>query len=319
MSEVNGISAIIITIGRKLTVLRLLKCLSNQILLPREVIIVEGGDESWTVDDFPHQLKNIYRIVYVTRGAATDSREKGRKIAKGSILAFFDDDIIIPNDYLKNAYEYLSHNREIMAVGGIYEDQNTISRTEASIRIGKLLGIYGNGEGNRILKSGWGDYVRGIHALNITDAEWLFGCNAVLRRDVFKKKKSIFELGMEKWCFLDDLTMGARLTRAFGRCMKVLPELKVIHDPPSSSGEISPETIRMRVLYRYIFWRDECKNQSLSSKLHYFSGVIANIILLIKQKPYFWVLLECLSANLYCLKFPKMRWDEANEFVFSKN
>lgn len=310
-------SVVIPTINRKPTMLRLLQNLAEQSHKPDEIILIEGGPVQWSVEELPEILQTRTKLTYVTRPSAAASRDGGRKQSSGDVVFFFDDDIILPPNYIQDTLTYLNDNPTIMAVGGLYSDKSITGRTESSIKIGRLFGIYADGSCNRLLPSGWADYVRGPFAEQTTAAEWLFGCNLAVRMSAFADPTVSFETRMQAWSFLDDVLLGARLTRAYGDCMRLLPSLRVIHAPPSTSGSMSKTTLRMRILYRYILWRDYVAGSSAGSLPRFLLGMIANLLLMLKQEPKFWVIKETLRTHLFNLRHSDMSWETANEFIFS--
>ena len=307
------VSVIIPTVNRQETLVRLLEYLGEQTLTPDEIIVVEQGEILWKQDNIPHKLRASFYPVYTHRKSLSAARDTGRRIASGDFLFFFDDDILLPMNYLQEAVHYLHSNSDCLAVGGRYVDEIICERK--SLIIGRILGIYGNGSSNKLLSSGWGDYVRGKYASSITRAEWLFGCNFAVRSTVFEK--AFFETNLERWSFLEDLFFGLSLRQAYGDCIRLLPSLTVTHAPTQSSGEISPMSIRMRILYRYILWHKYLDDGSKMRLIHFITGMFAKFILILKQKPRLWVLGEQLYTFKFLMKNRELTIKDANDFIFS--
>ena len=313
-------SVIIPTLNRKATAQRLLADLAAQTHIPDEIIVLEGGKDVWTLDDLPTSLHKRTRFIPTTNPGTSVTRDMGRQAATGDMLVFFDDDVRLPSPaYIETALNFLDQNPSIMAVGGVYTDSSVTGRKDWSFTIGRLLGIYADGTKNAILPSGWTDYVRGRYADNLSVAEWLFGCNFAVRASTFAHPDVHFETGMKAWSFLDDVFFGAHLEKSYGDCIRVLPQLKVIHAPPSSGGRISPATVRMRILHRYIFWRDHLADGSLGLTCRFWLGMVANLLLMYKQERKAWVVGECLRTHLFNLHHKDMTWETANEFIFSRD
>lgn len=309
-------SVIIPTINRKETVLRLLACISAQTNLPAEIIIVEQGEIPWTASDLPTALQPTFRLIRLAPKSSALARATGQKAASGEILFFFDDDIILPNNYIEEALHYLTANPTIMAIGGVYIDKTIQSRKPGSFVIGRLFGIYADGRCNQLLASGWADYVRGKYTEEISCAEWLFGCNIAVRASTFSAVE--FEARMQAWSFLDDVFFGTVLKEKFGECMRILPDLRVIHDPPASGGEITLATLRMRIIHRFILWRDHIAKHHKLSLFRFLLGMAANLLLMLKQERKIWVVTEHMKTFVFILRNLKMNWDKANEFIFSR-
>ena len=305
------------SVNRKTKLQRLLTNLTTQTLLPDEIIIVEAGNSIWTKEDLPAALENKITIFHAPGESLSASRDRGRKAALGDVLIYLDDDVIAPPTYIEHALRHLAKHSEVMAVGGVYDDESTLTRRSWSTAIGRLLGIYGDGTKNRILSTGWADYVRGNHADKTTDAEWLFGCNWVIRANAFEHPDVNIEVKLAAWSFLEDVILGYRLTNAYGPCMRVLPELRVIHDSSISAGNVSTATLRMRILYRYIFWRDNLSNGNPIRTAGFWLGMFANLLLILKQEPRYWVISEHVKTYKFNLQHRGMSLETANEYIFS--
>ena len=313
-------SVIISSINRKSTLSRLFFDLARQTVMPDEVILIEAGDISWNIEEIPTALQDRFSVFYELSASLSFSRERGRKVATGDVIIFFDDDIIIPETYIEIALRYLNDHSEVMAVGGTYSDNAICCSKNWSMVVGRLLGIFSDGKKNRILPSGWADYVRGKYTEVITVAEWLHGCNMVVRTKVFEHPGVKIETQLVSWSFLEDVILGFRITRYWGNCMNLLPALKVIHNPPiNSASNINRMTLRMRVLYRYIFWRDNLADGSFLRLIRFWFGMLANLFLMLKQERRCWVIRENLMACVFICRHVDINWRKANEFILSRN
>ena len=312
-------SVIIPTLDDLLITQRLLKNIALQDKTPDEIIIIEGGSVKWSSRHIPEILKKRTIILYKPNGGISPSKEFGRIKASGEILFFFDNDVIPPKTYIKDALFFFSRNIKTLGIGGYFIEEQTQTKNKLSIAIGKVFKIYSNNERNVILKSGWGDYVRGKNLSIITSAEWLFGCNMALRSKIFLHKNVQIETQMKGWSFLEDLLLGIKITKKFGVCMKILPELNVFHKPVNRSGKLSKETLKMRYLYRYIIWRDYINDHSIQSYLHYCLGFTANFLLALKQIRRFWVIKISLQSLYLTIIHRNINFKHANTFIYSKN
>lgn len=311
-------SLIISTMNRPFSLTRLLTNVANQDVLPDEVIIIEAGGYQWSDTTLPNDSYIEYILIDAIGASLSEARELGRVKAKNEILIFLDDDIIIPRNYISEVYKAFSANRSIIGVGGIYRDYNSADRKAWKTAIGRILGIYSDGQRNKILKSGWADYVRDPFTKNVTSAEWLFGCNCAIKAQAFDDKNVRIETSLARWSFLEDVIHGHRLVVAYGDCLRILPSLEVVHDPIVTSGAITPETVRMRIVYRYIFWRYELHKDGTRPKFAYFLGMLANTILMATQAPSVDVLTQCIRSYMYILLKKPQSYQACNEFIFQR-
>lgn len=310
-------SVITSSISRRESMLRLLDNLASQTFLPDEIILIEAGSVQWCREDAPSILRDRFIVLYAPGEALAASRDRGRRAARSDVLFFLDDDIIMPVTYIEDAVSYLEAHDGVMGVGGSYVDAMMRGRSGVSILIGRLFGIYADGSCNRILKSGWADYVRAPFSSEVTHAQWLFGCNAAIRVKAMDDAKIELVTEMVAWSFLEDVFLGAHLTKAYGDCLRVLPSLEVIHAPPSSGGRISKSTLRMRILYRYILWRDHLSGLCPRSLSHFMLGMFANLLLMLKQERALWVVAESMKTYAFMINAPRVNWRQANEFIVS--
>ena len=308
------ISVVIPTTGKnKKGLSDLLTCLSHQSILPDQIVVVLNGFQEKI--DTNRYLKIIHTIEIVYQDVASLSlaRTTGVNVAKHEIIAFFDDDVIIKNDYLKTALCFLANNHHILALGGAYQDKTLENRKSFSLAVGRFFCIYENGLRNKLLLSGWGDYVRGDALRRVTHADWLFGCNFVVRKKVFKK--IAFEKEMLRWSYLEDLFWGARLLKEFGSCAVIHPSLIVEHIRVKSNRMISDEIICMQILHRYILWRDLIYNGNPLSFFLFCWSIIGQFLLIIKQQWGYRGVIVFLKTYWKIIKNRNLTWESVNRCI----
>lgn len=309
-------SVVIPTVNGPDLALRLLDLLDRQTIKPDEVIITEQGSYLWDHVSSGHSFH--LKPVYLDQKSLALSREIGSKDAVGDIIFFLDDDIIIPETYISDAISFFENNPSIIAIGGRYLDDSIINRSSFSLFLGRILWVYGDGMRNKVLLSGWTDYVRNAPVEKETYADWLFGCNSVIRKHAFDQVS--FEKEMKAWSFMEDVFIGTEIRNAFGnKSMMILPQLKVIHAPTSSAGSISPVTLRMRLLHRYMYWYKYLYPKNKGSIIPFIIGMIANFILIYKQERASWVINEHLKAWAFMFSAKNPNWEKINAYIFAQN
>jgi glycosyltransferase involved in cell wall biosynthesis len=312
------VSVIISTMNRPPSLLRLTKNLVAQNLIPNQVIIVEAGGVTWTQAMVPNDPNIDYVFIDAKGTSLSQARELGRVNAKNEILIFLDDDVILPKSYTSDVLKALSEDKGTIGVGGAYLDSGHVEKKAWKTMIGRVLGIYSDGKKNKILKTGWADYVIEPFAGKVTSADWLFGCNWAVKAKAFNDENVKIETNLARWSFLEDVILGHRLIAAYGDCLKILPSLKVLHDPMTTSGAITSETIRMRVLYRFVFWKYELSSDFKASKISYILGMIANTLLMFSQKPSINTIYECFYSYYFIIVSSPNTYQACNKFIFNK-
>lgn len=156
-------SIIIATYHRKNSLVRLLKSLKG---VKAEIIIVEQGENNRQV----YEPYNV-RYFFLKNPSTVKAENLGAKKAKGDILLFFDDDVIVKSNtvsyHLKN-YK----NASIGAVVGrvVTDGQPIESKATNTARI-----------------NFWLDFEDHYSSTIPQEVDTLIGCNMSVRRDLFKR------------------------------------------------------------------------------------------------------------------------------------
>jgi glycosyltransferase involved in cell wall biosynthesis len=108
----NTISVIIPTFNRKDTLFEAINSVFDQTLLPDEVIVIDCGSKDGTKEAIYKYHKPI-RFLETKFSGASAQRNIGISEAKGSYIAFLDDDDIWHPEKLKIQMEFLKQHPEI--------------------------------------------------------------------------------------------------------------------------------------------------------------------------------------------------------------
>lgn len=133
-----SISVVTPTLHRPAEVLGLLENLSQQILLPDEIILVDGAPDGENdtekvvlkvIEQFP------FKITYVRHGGGTAiQRNVGIDLAGGNFVALIDDDVRLDADYLKEIVEVFTNDKSKEVGGVVGYRKNHYSRVKESQR-----------------------------------------------------------------------------------------------------------------------------------------------------------------------------------------
>lgn len=107
-----------------------------------EVIVVDGGSYDGTLqikEEFPQ-----IRLAVESRFGIAYARNKGAELAKGTIIAYTDDDCVVAKSWLLNLVNGFEHSTQIMGVGGPVFP--SLSELPKSILVHPALGLFDEGQ-----------------------------------------------------------------------------------------------------------------------------------------------------------------------------
>ena len=138
-----------------------------------EVIIVDGGSTDGTEElckEFPQ-----IRFITESRFGLAYARNKGAELARGSIVAYTDDDCLVDKAWLRNLINGFQTFENVMGVGGpVYPLHPEI--IPEKIHVKAALGLFDDGENPKL-------------------TEGIITSNSAYKKEIFKNKKFDEALG----------------------------------------------------------------------------------------------------------------------------
>lgn len=171
------LTVVIPTFKRPESLRRCLISLEKQ-LLPADEILVVVQERDFQTLDVIQSLRVKFKITK-SPGIVSAILNSLPEIAT-ELVAFIDDDVSLPQDWVMKAKTHFSSNPEIGALGGT--DRQIDVHLEEDLRVGKFT-RYGKLIGNHHLASG---FQRNV--------DFLKGCNMVLRTSIAQNYSPIFTL-----------------------------------------------------------------------------------------------------------------------------
>jgi GT2 family glycosyltransferase len=157
----------------------LARCLNSLLQLPQsdlEILVIDNAPSDWQTKNLVTQLPGI-KYICETKPGLDFARNKAITEAKGEILAFIDDDVVVDRNWLKGLQEAWRENPDALAFTGlvlpyelktpaqiIFERGGGFRRGFEKIRYGKVL------VGNPLYPCGAGIFGA--------------GCNMAFRREI---------------------------------------------------------------------------------------------------------------------------------------
>ena len=262
-------SLIIPTLNRKDDLTKCLISISKLSQPFDEIIIVEQGDMAKTqvvIDKF--RTLNISLYFHPIKSAA-QARNIGIEKAHGEFVFFIDDDTKLDKNYVRVALDYFAHHPKVVGIGGSVKIQNNFFKR-------LLLIIFRfTSFNNKVLRSGQNSpklFVDKIH-----NSHWLGGC-CCYRNKVFKQGFR-FNKDFIRWSFGEDVMLSYQVYKHYGDgSLMHVPDFKLMHYESDEISINSESISRMKVIYRFIFWKKEVHQSSLFNLLCYLYGQLGFMI-----------------------------------------
>ena len=195
----SDLSIIVVTYNRCTDLKESLDALLSLEDPPREIIVVDSNstDETCkTVTKYPVKFINL------NERSMVKARNKGWKIAKGTIVAFVDDDAIVSKDWTKYILEpYTNKN-----VGGVV-GRVISSRNNELVYVPKKNNAIG-----KVFKNGLvlGNF--DLQTKNQIEVDTVIGCNMSFRKNLLIKVGG-FDENFRGNCFRDDTDISLKIKK----------------------------------------------------------------------------------------------------------
>ena len=279
-------SLVIPTLGRPV---ELARCLDSVAKLRRgfdEIIIVDQGDPEPTesvVADHPRLNIRVFRQAV---RSLTRARNAGIDAANGEFLFFIDDDTELDERYVETAVDCFARHPGVIGLTGYVEDGQegraipwrlckrlaAVLLLTASFRW-KVLRSGANSWSARLMLGTW----------RFSRVQSLPGCHFACRRRVFEDGFR-FDERLILWGFGEDIMFSYRLYKHYGpSSLAYLPEFRLRHQSSAIRSLSDEAAVRMQMIYRFIFWREEVYDGSLVNALCYLYSQIGYSLSLLKR------------------------------------
>lgn len=311
------ISVIIPTYNRQVELEKCLAAIAANDMPPDEIIIVEQGDIEAT-SNIAARFGMVISVVGFQVKSAAQARNKGISLATGDIFLFVDDDVFIAPNYIAVAAKFFTGHPDILGITG--RDMVATSAYEKKIA-GRLKDIvawlfwrWSYSKYNRVLISGHN--VTKTQAVEEMSADWIPGL-ACWRRTVFDQGFQ-FNNNFMRWSFGEDVMLSYEVNKAYPRSLWYLPTLQYSHHNSVDIRLPNPSMIRMKIIYRYIFWHSCVYQGKLVHGFAYWWSQLGLMIFHLTEEPS-WRTLRILGGTYrYLLKNHKAIANggiDYNEFI----
>lgn len=213
-----SISVIIPTKNRLDDLENLLKSIEKQTISPDEVIIVDQSDEDYG-QYIQNQFINLNIIYYrdINIKGLCNAKNIGVNISKSEIVSFFDDDLILNDDFIYEVKKTFENNIHIVGMCG-----KQINSSYSKFRV-SIFEFFNKGPYKDVRKrinSGHDNYP------DIVKVDIISGGITAYKRSIFEVYK--FDENLVKYCLGEDVDFSYRVSR--NNIIVINKNLRAIHN-----------------------------------------------------------------------------------------
>lgn len=229
-------SVVIPTYDRLNDLKECLNSIVNQSLLPKEIIIIDDGNLKKTfLQKVEKSLKDkAIKFQYFKKEipGLAKSKNLGAKEARGDIVLFLDDDVILEKDYLENLVKVWKENEKDKRLAGVSGIVINFRKKSWFERIFNRFFCLYSPKPRRILP--WGFYTWDNNFKKPEKADLVFGGISSFRKEIFKKYQ--FKPLQPGRTALENLEFCWRIKKD-GYYFIVTPFAKLIHNESQINRE----------------------------------------------------------------------------------
>jgi glycosyltransferase involved in cell wall biosynthesis len=248
------LSVVICTKDRPRDLAACLGSLAQQTRLPEELIVVDASERPDPGALERYRVATDGRCVVrhlTTAPGLPRQRNIGVRAARGTVVVFLDDDVVLFPPYLREiAAVYDADARgDVGGVGGALDPDPTPAEgaVKRAFRRAFLLEGYGTG---RVKRSGHPEYL--FAPTEPTAVEFLSGCNMSFRREVFDGLA--FDERLDGYALGEDLQFSYRVSRRWR--LVLTPRARCDHRQAAGGRPVGGARAEMAVFHRYLFFRE---------------------------------------------------------------
>ncbi len=246
--------------------------LLQQTVKPSELIIVDDGK----LESIPHleQLKSAgIETIHAKKAipGLTESRNKGISLAKGDIVLFFDDDVILHHEYLEEILKVYSSIpfEQIGGVGGMMINRPPKGPFAVVRKIIEIIFLISWRKEGRILRSGFfTDLQEHEHPLQETvKVDYLPGCAMSYRKDIFSE--FAFTEKYRDYGFGEDKDFSFQVSKKYKLFIQKSACLRHLE-----SAEMRPDKKlygKKYILGRYLFFKNRVQTRAWEQILFFYA------------------------------------------------
>ena len=208
----NKISAVIPTLNRPVDLVLAVTSVLEQKYLPDELIIVDQSVDKQSHDAVNRLYENfdvMPKLIYLHEPEVSgliEAKQRGVEVAKGDIISFLDDDVVLHQQYFENAISIFKNNQKVIGCCGV------MSNVHSGVLYEYLFKLFHRGVFyDPRLNVGKNRDCQGLGVL--LPSRYLSGGISCYRKEVFEKVK--FDT-VNDFFMLEDIDFSTRAADFFG-------------------------------------------------------------------------------------------------------
>ena len=208
----NKISAVIPTLNRPVDLALAVTSVLEQKHLPDELIIVDQSVDKQSHDAVNRLYENfdvMPKLIYLHEPEVSgliEAKQRGVEVAKGDIISFLDDDVVLHQQYFENAISIFKNNQKVIGCCGV------MSNVHSGVLYEYLFKLFHRGIFyDPRLNAGKNRDCQGLGVL--LPSRYLSGGISCYRKEVFEKVK--FDM-VNDFFMLEDIDFSTRAADFFG-------------------------------------------------------------------------------------------------------
>lgn len=250
---------VICTRNRRTDMLTFLRSLQKQIMRPTELIIVDSSDTPLSNDQefvqlcATHQQAGIQVIVEHTRPGTSYQRNVGASKSEADILHFFDDDVELEADYIKQmTHVFTQYPNYGGGMGSVQNVPAPANRLYRSIRT--LFLLQQDRSSGAFTWSGMPTHTYGTNTFK--NVEVLGGCCMAYRRSIYMNHLLDEKLEkMSNYAYMEDCDLSWRVSQVQPLFFNPAARLNHYHSPVNRDN-IQKRSALYVHNYSYLFFKN---------------------------------------------------------------
>ncbi len=279
-------SIIIPTYNREKELRCCIQSILAQTMKPFELIVIDDG--KLLEAPFKNECEDLgIEYTYTRKGmpGLAESRNVGTRLARGDIIFFFDDDVVLSPSYIEKILKtYQNDQKEIIGgVGGIITNTKPLTLTLRIRRIYNIFFLLSGLKEGKVPPSGFGtNYgTTGFQIKKVMEVDFLPGCTMSFRKKIFQEfsfnEKRYLDYGLG-----EDQDFAYQVSRKHK--LIINPEAQLLHLESSKMKPNKKIMGQKYIFFKYLFFKHHIKKAWWSWIFFYyalFGYILARTLILL--------------------------------------